>query len=138
MSREDIGVVVRATEAVYRRPTPDFETINELVWPDHVFVSAWTTAFGEPEATGAVGFKSWLQETESSMPWTGRIDGAVDLGAGVVLLVATLEVAGATSGVGGEMRIWCVYIVREGKIARTESHTHPREAIEAAVTAIGR
>ena len=71
------------------------------------------------------------------MPWTGRIDGAVDLGADVVLLAATLKVAGATSGVGGEMRIWSIYIVREGKIVRTETYTHPREAIEAAATAIG-
>ena len=131
MSRDNIGLVLRATEAVYRRPKPDFETINELFWPDHVLVSAWTTAFGEPEATGASGFRSWFRETERSMPWTGRIDGCVDLGDDEVLLVATLEVAGATSGIGGELRIWCIHTVREGKIVRTETYTNPREAIAA-------
>ena len=135
MSRDNIRLVLRATEAVYRRPKPDFETINELFHADHVLVSAWTTAFGEAEATGALGFKRWFEETARAMPWDGRIDGAVDVGPKTVLLAATLMVEGASSGVEGEIRIWCVHQIRRGKIVRTETYTSPHEALESALAA---
>ena len=136
MSRDNIDLIVRVTEAVYHRPKPDFDTINALVDPEHVLFSAWTTAFGGPEVKGARGFQNWMRETDGAMPWSGQIDGVIDLGPEMVLLAATLTVEGAASRIEGEIRIWCVHTLRNGKLVRTETYTNPREAIEAAVATL--
>ena len=131
MSRENVELVTRATEAVFRRPKPDFETVNALYHPEHVLVSAWATQFGEGERKGARGYRTWLEETRSAVNWTGEVDGALDLGPETVLVAATLTVEGASSGVGGEQRIWMVITVNEGKLTRTETYTDPGQALEA-------
>ena len=46
MSQENLDLVVRAMEAVLRRPKPDFETVNALYHPDHVLVPLAAHSFG--------------------------------------------------------------------------------------------
>ena len=131
MSRENIELVTKALEAVFRQPKPDFETVNAVYDADHVLVSVWATQFGEGEAKGARGYRTWREETEATMPWQGTVDGAVDVGPNTVLIAATLTVEGASSGASGKQRIWCVVTVRDGKLTRTETYKDPVQALEA-------
>ena len=131
MSRENIELVERALRALTERPKPDFATINTLYDPEHVFVSVQANMLGEAEAKGARGFKTWLEEQAGVVPFEMELDGAVDVGADVVLAVTAVRFEGVSSGVKTEQRVWNVVTVRNGKIMRTEAYTDPGEALEA-------
>ncbi len=131
MSQENVELVVRAMSAVFKRPKPDFETVNALYHPDHVFVSLTGNKLGEPEAKGGRGYKTWLGTTAQVMPWEAELYSAVDVGPDIVLAVATNRFRGATSGIETELRTWSVVTVSGGKITRTAVFDDPAEALEA-------
>ena len=80
MSRENLELVVRASRAVSEQP-PDFETINSLHHPEHVFVTIPASKLGEADGGGARG----VQGVARGRP-AGRIEfeGAVDIGPDLV------------------------------------------------------
>ena len=80
MSRENLELVTRAIEAVCARPKPDFETVNALFHPDHLFVPVGASKFGEAEARGGEGYRDWLRETGETLEWEADFDGAIDAG----------------------------------------------------------
>ena len=132
MSQENLELVARAMEAVHQRPRPDFETINALYHPDHVFVPLAANTFGEAEAKGAEGFRVWLEQTEDAIKWEGEVRGAVDVGPHKVLVVTQTRFRGATSGIESVNRLWSVVTVTGGKISRTDVYLDPMKALEAA------
>ncbi len=117
--------------AVIARPKPDFETVNSLYDPEHVFVSIMADKLGEAEAKGAQGFKAWLEEQAGVVPFEIELEGAVDVARDLVLAVMTVRFRGASSGVDTDQRLWNVVTVRDGRITRTEAYTDPSEALDA-------
>ena len=132
MSQENLDLVVRAVRAALKQPKPDFETVNALYHPDHVYVPLAANVLGEGEAKGAAGYKTWLQQTDDAMHWEGELKGAVDVGPDKVLVVTLTRFEGASSGIETEQRTWSVVTVIEGKITRTDVYNDPIQALEAA------
>ena len=120
MSQENLDLVVRAMNAVLARPKPDFETVNALYHPDHVLVPLAAHTFGEAEAQGAQGYKTWLEQTDDAVSWDGELRGAVDIGPDKVLVVTLNHFRGASSGIETEERLWSVVTVTDGKLTRTD------------------
>jgi ketosteroid isomerase-like protein len=132
MSQENLDLVIRATQAALKRPKADFETLNALYHPDHVFVPLTANVLGEGEAKGAEGYKAWLQQTGDAVRWKGELKGAIDVGPDKVVVVTMTRFEGASSGVQTEQRTWAVVTVTEGKITRTDVYNDPIRALEAA------
>jgi ketosteroid isomerase-like protein len=132
MSQENLDLVVRATEAVLKRPHPDFETVNALFHPEHVLVPLTAHTLGEGEAKGAAGYKTWLQQTDDAVSWEGELKGAVDIGPDKVLVITQTRFKGASSGIETEERTWSVVTVTDGKIMRTDVYNDPIQALQAA------
>jgi ketosteroid isomerase-like protein len=132
MSQENLDLVKRAMAAVNARPRPDFETVNALFSPDHVFVPVEGGKLGGEERLGGEGYRAWLEESGGTMLWEAKLEGAVDLGPDKVLTVQSMHFRGASSGIDLEERMWVIQWVSEGKITRTEAFLDPAEALEAA------
>ena len=132
MSRRDLGVVTEGFRAATARPQPDFETMNRLFHPDHVFASL-LRGLGMGELVGAAGYREFLRESEATMmQWEVEMEGAVDLGEGRVLVVSMVRWRISASETTSETRAWTVATVQDGKIIRTEAHPDPIEALKAA------
>ena len=131
MSQETLDLALRAVRAACARP-PDFETVNALFHPDHVFVSVTAGLLGEAEAKGGVGYKAWLEENADVMSWEADVRGGVDVGPEKVLVVTENRSRGATSGLSSEFRAWTVVTVAGGRVTRSEVHLDPAKALEAA------
>jgi ketosteroid isomerase-like protein len=129
VSRENIEIATRALAAVFQRPKPDFETVNALYHPEHVWVPVDATKLGGDERHGAGGYKAWLEERASEMPSNADLDGVVDIGRDTVIAAGTSHFRAASSGMEIEQRFWLVITVREGKIMRSESYLSPEEAL---------
>jgi ketosteroid isomerase-like protein len=132
MSQENLELVMCAMTAANARPRPDFETLNALFSPDHVFIPVEGGKLGGDERVGGEGYRAWLEENRSTLPWEAKLEGAVDLGPDTVLTVHSMHFRGASSGIDLHERMWLVCQVREGKITRTEAFLDPAEALEAA------
>ncbi len=129
MSKENLGLVRAALEAAAKRPKPDYETINTLYHPEHVFVPA---VVGKVEAKGVAGYKAWLKESEELMPWAIReFEGAVEIAPRTVLAQITMEFRGGSSEIAIDQRMWLLVMVSDGKITRTEAYVDPARALEA-------
>jgi ketosteroid isomerase-like protein len=131
MSQEGLDLVLRAYRAATRRPKPDYETVNALYAPDHVFVSVLGGELGEGEAKGGEGYRAWLKSQMDVMPFETDVEGAVDIAPDVVLAVATTRAQGASSGLENEQRMWSVVHLAGGKITRTEVYIDPVKALAA-------
>ena len=129
MSRPNIELVKAGLQAGAQRPKPDFETINEVYDPDHVFVPV---SVETAEVKGASGYKAWLEAEEDVMPWTMEYEGAVEIGPRTVLAEATTQFRGGSSEIDIEQRLWMIVTVGNGKITRTEAYLDPAEALKAA------
>jgi ketosteroid isomerase-like protein len=130
MSQENVDLVMRAMTAAFKRPKPDFDTVNALFHPDHVFVPVQAKV-EEMEAVGASGYKSWLDHQDDLWAWQLDVGGAVDVGRSTVLFVGTIRVRGASSGAPADQRLWTVVTVEQGQITRSEAFLDWTEALEA-------
>jgi ketosteroid isomerase-like protein len=141
MSREDIELATRAIRAVAARPKPDFETMNEVFDPDHVYVPT-TRAIDAEEYRGGRGYQQFLREeggnigaSDAALVWDeADLEGAIDVGNHKVIAVTAARFHGTGSGVEFEQRIWVVMTVRNGRICRSESYTDPTEALKAGLS----
>jgi hypothetical protein len=68
LSQANVEIVRRAVEAAFRRPKPDFATINELYHPDHQFISLLDVLEGG-KRRGARGFRDWLLNIEDAVEY---------------------------------------------------------------------
>jgi ketosteroid isomerase-like protein len=128
---QNIELVRRAFGAVFRRPKPDFETMNALFSPDHVYVSP-TTELEGGTWSGGVGFRDFLSSWGESMEdWVGELLGTTALDDQRVLVEGTLMTRGKGSGLELKSpRAWVVTVC-DGKIARTEAYRSPESALGA-------
>jgi ketosteroid isomerase-like protein len=132
MSRENVELVQRAMDATFRKPTPDFATVNELYHPDHEFISLVDALEGEKHR-GARGYREWRASVREAVEYTSRLEKVTEIDGDRVLAVMPTSTRGKASGIAlKEQRFGCVVTVRGGKIIRTEVYPSPEEALEAA------
>jgi hypothetical protein len=99
MSRENVEMVRRGLEAAWRRPKPDFATVNALFHPDHELVSH-TTLRGGDILRGADGFREWLSDVEEVLEsWVNTIEQVRAIDETRVLALQTITVEGRRSGI---------------------------------------
>jgi ketosteroid isomerase-like protein len=132
MSEENVEIVRRALEAGWRRPKPDFATVNDLFHPDHELLSSTTRAEGGSQR-GAQGFREVLGSLDEAFEsWEGSVEQVRSIDKERVLVTAVMTALGKRGGVPVKQRFWYVVTVRDGKLTRTEGYTSVEEALEAA------
>ena len=133
MSQENVEIARRACEAAWRRPKPDFDTLNALAHPDHEMFTVQSLVEGGGYS-GAQGFREWLvswgemfgEEWESSVEEARAVDDER------VLVTGWIKARGSGGGVPVEQRFWVVMTVRSRKVTRSEVYTDRNQALEAA------
>jgi ketosteroid isomerase-like protein len=132
MQSENAEIVHRAYEAAFRKPKPDFATVNALFHSDHVFVSAISEVEGR-SFDGVQGFQEWLTDIgESFESWELRVDRVEEIGADRLLVRTVFSARGRAGGVPVERRLGAISTVEHGKLTRTEAYQSLEQALEAA------
>ena len=127
MSQENVEVQQRFIEAYNCR---DMETLLDVVTADFVFRSVFVAV--EAEFRAPEGFPYGYFETldEAYEDFVVTPSELIDAGA-AVLMIATAEWRGKSSGAQGELAIATASWLRAGKIFRAETFTDRAEALEA-------
>ncbi len=132
MSEENVEIVRRAFEAAWRRPKPDFATVNALFHPDHELFSLASRVEGGSHR-GAQGFREFLGSLDEAFEsWEGSVEQVRSIDKERVLVAVVLTARGKRDGVPVKQRLGFVVTVRDGKLTRTESYTSFEEALKAA------
>jgi ketosteroid isomerase-like protein len=132
MSQQNVDIVRRALEAAFRRPKPDFATINDLFHPDHEFTSRIDALEGGSHR-GARGYRDWLLNTQDAVEWESTLEQVTAIDEDRVLGIVPISVRGRSSGIALKEERWgYIVTVRDGKIIRTEVYPTPEDAIEVA------
>jgi ketosteroid isomerase-like protein len=130
MSQENMETVREALEAAFRRPKPDFATINALYHPAHELISRRDAREGGSHR-GARGYRDWLRDSEEILPWQSWLEEVTELDDDRVLAVIPTRNTGTLSGLVVDQWLAMVVTVRGGKIMRTEVFGSRIEALKA-------
>ena len=133
MSQENVEIARRACEAAWRRPEPDYATLNALARPDHEMFTVQSLVEGGGYR-GAQGFREWLVSWGEMFgeEWDSDVADATALDEERVLITGWIRVRGQGGGVPVEQRFWVLMTLRDGKVARSEVYTDRDAAFEAA------
>ena len=132
MSQESVEIVRRASEAVCRKPTPDFDTINAVYHSNHEFVSLIQRIEGGV-AVGSRGYRDWIAENDESWAsWDLEFERVQGIDPARVLVVTKFAGVSKRGGVPVEQSNAAIVTVRDGKIARTVIYDSVEDALEAA------
>ena len=130
MSDENVEIVRRASEAVCRKPTPDFDTVNALYHPDHEFVSLIQRIEGGV-AVGSGGYRDWIAENDESWTsWDLQFERVESIDSDRVLVATRFVGVSKRGGVPVEQSNAVIATVREGKISRTVIYDSVEDALE--------
>lgn len=132
MSEENVEIVRRAFEALHRKPEPDYETVNALFDPEQEFISRIEVLEGGSRR-GLRGYREWLKEVDETIDWDSTLEAVREIDGARVLVVLPTRIQGKQSGVGlDSQRLGLIVTVRDGTIVRTDAHSSPDAALEAA------
>jgi ketosteroid isomerase-like protein len=132
MTSANVEIVRRAMEATFRKPKPDFATMNELYHSDHEFISLVDALEGDKHR-GARGYRESRASVQDAVEYTSRLEKVTELDKDRVLAIMPTSTRGKSSGIAlKEQRFGCIVTVRGGKVTRTEVYPSPEEAREAA------
>jgi ketosteroid isomerase-like protein len=127
-----VELVRRAFAAVFRRPKPDFATVNALYHPAHEQISIASRVEGESRLRGARGFREVLDSySETFEWWEASTEEVRDIGDDRVLVTAVFTALGKRGGVPIEQRFASLVTVRDGQVTRTETFASLEEALKA-------
>ncbi len=123
----------RICAAAWRRPEPDYDTINALGHPDHEMFTVQSLVEGGGYR-GAQGFREWLVSWNEMFgeEWESSVEQARAVDDERVLVDGWMRARGLRGGVPVEQRFWVVMTVRGGKATRSEVYTDREQALEAA------
>jgi ketosteroid isomerase-like protein len=127
MSEENVELVEQLVNAWNRG---DYDAGRDLVDPD-VEVEVALGADYDGTYSGHAGFARLLRFWEAFSSFRTDIEKSIHAGDAVVALFH-YQATGKRSGIDVEMRHWCVYIVRDGKIVRHGQFRTEAQALEAA------
>ncbi len=133
MSQENVEIARRACEAAWRRPKPDFDTLNALAHPDHEMFTVQSLVEGGGYH-GARGFREWLASWGEMFgeTWESSVEQARAIDDERVFVTGWIKVRGSRGGVPVEQRFWVVMSLRDGKVTRSAVYTDRAQALEAA------
>ena len=132
MSQENVETVRRAFQAAFRKPKPDFDTMNALYRSDHQFVSLIQRIEGGV-AEGGRGYRDWLAENDASWEWWDvKLDQVRSIDGDQVLVDSTFSGLSKRGHVPVEQSSTALVTLRDGKIARTALYSSAEQALEAA------
>jgi ketosteroid isomerase-like protein len=132
VSQENVELVRRAFAAVFRRPKPDFATVNALYHPEHEQIPFTSMVEGQSSLRGALGFREWLDSfAETFESWEASVREVREIGDHRVLVAGVFTALGKRGGVPVEQRFAALVTVHDGKVTRTESFSSPEEALKA-------
>jgi ketosteroid isomerase-like protein len=133
MSQENVEIARRTCEAAWRRPKPDYDTLNALSHPDHEMFTVQSLVEGGGYF-GARGFREWLISWGEMFgeDWESHVEEARAIDTERVLITGWIKVRGVGGGVPVEQRFWVLMTLRDGKVARSAVYTDREQALEAA------
>jgi ketosteroid isomerase-like protein len=133
MSAKNVEIARRACEAAWRRPKPDFDTLNALVHADHEMFTVQSLVEGGGYH-GARGFREWLASWGEMFgeAWESSVEQARAIDGERVLVTGWIKARGSRGGVPVEQRFWVVMSLRDGKVTRSAVYTDRDQALEAA------
>ena len=130
---DNVEIVRRAMSAAYRRPKPDFETINVLYHPDHEIVSRLADVLGVTSLRGAGGYREWLDNTGEVWEWMElELEEVSNIDDERVLVVSRARARSRLGGVPLDQRFGSIVTVDDGKLVRTQTYRSVDEARKAA------
>lgn len=134
MPEKNVDIAQRACIAAWRRPKPDFDTLNELAHSDHEMFTVQTLVEGGDGYRGAQGFGEWLISWKEIYgdDWEMSVEHAEDVDSEQVLVTGWMNARGSGSGVPVEQRFWVVMRMRDGKVTRSTIYTDRDQALNAA------
>jgi ketosteroid isomerase-like protein len=133
MSQENVEIARRICAAAWRRPEPDYDTINALGHSDHEMFTIQSLVEGGGYR-GAQGFREWLVSWNEMFgeEWESSVEQARAVDDERVLVTGWMKARGLHGGVPIEQQFWVVITVRGGKATRSEVYTDREQALEAA------
>jgi ketosteroid isomerase-like protein len=133
VTHDPVDIARRACEAGWRRPKPDYATVNALAHPDHELFTVQSLVEGG-SYRGAEGFRRWLESWRELFgeDWQCALEDAAAIADNRVLITARVKARGLGGGVPVDQGFWMVMSVRDGKLTRTEVYTDRERALEAA------
>ena len=133
MSAENVETARRVCDAAWRRPKPDYKTLNAHVHPDSEMFTVQSLVEGGGYV-GAAGFREWLKSWSEMFgeDWECWVEDVEGLDENRVLVTGQAKVRGAGGGVPVEQRFWVLTTFRGEKVSRSEIHMDKDQAIEAA------
>jgi ketosteroid isomerase-like protein len=129
-----VEIARRACEAAWRRPKPDFDTLNAVAHPDHEMFTVQSLVEGGGGYRGAPGFRAWLASWNEMFgeDWDATVTMAVPVDDEQVLVTGWMKARGVRGGVPVEQEFWVLMRVHDGKVNRSAVHTDRAQALEAA------
>jgi ketosteroid isomerase-like protein len=130
MSMTNVEVVLKGVEAVNAR---DFDSLAELVAPEVEWDDTEGFAGLRGVHRGRAGVRGWLEAVLE--PWESlhlEVEEITDAGERRVYLETLMSARGRASGVQTEIRVWMVFWLADGKIARRQLFWTRADALEAA------
>lgn len=119
MSQENVDLARRAIEAALRTPKPDFATMNELMHPEHEFISLIDALEGDRHIGGR-GYRDWFLGVRKVVAWESSLEAIREVDDERVVAVMRMQARGVSSGVPlPEQRNACVMTIRDSKVVRT-------------------
>ena len=133
MSQENEEIARRACEAAWRRPKPDFDTLNALAHPEHEMFTIQSLVEGGGYS-GAQGFREWLVSWGEMFgeEWESSVEEARAVDAERVLVTGWMRARGLGGGVPVEQGFWVLMSLRDGLVIRSTVYTDRNQALEAA------
>jgi ketosteroid isomerase-like protein len=127
MSREDVELVLRATEAFARRDRATWLAINDA---DLEFVTP--PGWPERDVRGAEAVWDFFLRFFDAFEPLATEPEVVHAGGDKVLLHYRFALSGRTSGAGVEFDYWGLLTIRQGKVRRAHWFADRTEALKAA------
>jgi ketosteroid isomerase-like protein len=129
MSEENVEAVLRVIDAWNRR---DFDAAISIAHEDAEihFIGGFADLIGE-EYDGREGILRFWRDMLGTIGGQVAVETAIDAGERVVV-ITTVEGAGAESGVPVTLRFGQVWSFRDAKAIRLDFYYEPSEALEAA------
>jgi ketosteroid isomerase-like protein len=121
---DNCEIARRALEAIARKPEPDFDTINELMAPDHDFVDALAES-----SRGGRGFQAWLRVFNDAWEtWEIQPRELLVIDEERVLQCYRFVATGHGSELAVDAEMANVMTIRDGRVVRTQAFASVEEA----------
>jgi ketosteroid isomerase-like protein len=130
MSEQSVEIVRKVITAFWRRPAPDWETLNKLVHPDHELHSL-VEAMEGGHAPGREGGRDFRERMDETGDWSVEIEDVREADDGRVVALLRWRIRPKRADRTLEQRRATIFTLRGRKVVRTDIYATWPEALEA-------